>query len=263
MTGPVLLDVRESVATVILNRPDRLNAMNDDLLDMLVEVLEDVGSNPSVAAVVLTGAGRAFCAGGDLAAMASAAEGEPSVEHKITGLRRHMRAAELLREMSAVTIAAVNGACAGAGLALAAAADLRIAADSAVFRTAFLSAGMSGDFGGTWSLTQLLGAGKARELYLCDERIPAREAERIGLVGSVVADDELAETAAKRASSFAAAAPLARIGIKANLNEAVHVSFAESLQHEAERHIRCARSDDAAEAGRAFLERRAPVFSGH
>jgi 2-(1,2-epoxy-1,2-dihydrophenyl)acetyl-CoA isomerase len=261
MSDEVLLEARDGVAIVTLNRPDRLNAMNDGLLDRLVEVLEEVASDPSVAAVVLTGAGRGFCAGGDLAAMAEGAS-DATPEARVTSLRRHTRAAELLREMSAVTIAAVNGPCAGAGLSLAMAADLRIAGESAVFRTAFLSAGMSGDFGGSWSLTQLLGTARARELYLFDERLDAARAEHLGMVSSVVPDAELVDSARALAKRLASSAPLARAGIKANLNDAVRLSFAEMLQREAERHIRCALSDDAAEAGRAFLERRAPVFVG-
>jgi 2-(1,2-epoxy-1,2-dihydrophenyl)acetyl-CoA isomerase len=261
MSGCVLVKTDDRVATVILNRPDRLNAMNDELLDDLVEALEGVASDPSLGAVVITGAGRGFCAGGDLASIAEEA-GDAPLESRITMLRRHTRAAELLREMPAVTIAAVNGPCAGAGLSLAAAADLRIAGESAVFRTAFLTAGMSGDFGGSWSLTHLLGAAKARELYLLNAKVSAAEAHRIGLVSSVVPDDALPEEAARTAAQAAASAPLARAGMKANLNEAVQLSFAESLMREAERHVRCALSDDAAEAGSAFLERRTPVFHG-
>lgn len=261
MSGCVLVKTDDGVATVILNRPERLNAMNDELLDDLVEALEGVASDTSLGAVVLTGAGRGFCAGGDLASLTEEAA-DASIENRITMLRRHTRAAELLREMPAVTIAAVNGPCAGAGLSLAAAADVRIAGQAAVFRTAFLTAGMSGDFGGSWSLTHLLGAAKARELYLLNEKTSAGEAHRIGLVSSVVADDALMDEAARMAAQAAASAPLARAGMKANLNEAVRLSFAESLTREAERHVRCAYSEDAAEAGRAFLERRTPVFHG-
>lgn len=249
------------VGYVQLNRPTQLNAMNDDLLDRLVEALEHISYDGSVGVVVLTGSGRAFCAGGDLSSMAEGFKtATPASE--TAKLRRHARAAELLRTMPAVTIAAVNGACAGAGLGLAAAADLRLASTSAVFKTAFLSAAMSGDFGTAWSLTRLLGEARARELYFLNEKLDADAALRLGLVSKVYSADEFSDEVARIAASIAAAAPLAREGMKSNLNEAYRLDLSEAIAHESLRHVRCGFSQDAAEAGAAFLDRRTPVFSG-
>lgn len=257
----VTSEVGGGVATVRLNRPDHMNAMNDDLLDALVSELELIASDPDVGAVVITGEGRAFCAGGDLTAMGEMVADVPR-ERAISNLRRHARASELLREMDAVTIAAVNGPCAGAGLGLALAADIRIAAEGAVFRSAFLGAAMSGDFGTSWSLVRLVGETRARELVFFDEKVSAAEALRLGLVSRVVPDDQLTRVAADHARRIARSAPLARSGLKRNLNEAGQISFAEAIRRESDRHITCGFSEDAAEAGRAFLERREPTFVG-
>lgn len=249
------------VGYVRLNRPDQMNAMNDALLDALVEALEDVSHDSAVGAVVITGAGRAFCAGGDLNAMAEGFA-QATLASETAKLRRHARAAELLRTMPAVTIAAVNGACAGAGLGLALAADLRLAASSAVFKTAFLTAAMSGDFGTAWSLSRLLGEARARELYFLNERIDTDVAARLGLVSKVFEADVFTQEVDRVARAIATSAPLARAGMKLNLNEAHAIDLTEAIARESSRHVACAFSADAAEAGSAFLERRPPVFSG-
>lgn len=250
-----------AIATIRLNRPDRMNTMSEELLGDLLEALEELSSDPSVAVVILTGNGRAFCAGGDLTTMFSEQDEIPAAT-QVTSLRRHMRAVELLRGMPAVTIAMVNGACAGAGMGLATACDLRFAADEAVFRVAFLGAAVSGDFGVAWLLTRLLGEARTREFYLLDEKVRAEEALRVGLVSAVHPALELEERVRRAAARIAASAPMARRAIKLNLNEAATTSFTDALAAEAERHIACALSEDAAEAGKAFLDRRAPVFIG-
>lgn len=261
MDAAVELQVTGAIATVTLNRPDRMNAMNDELLDQLADALGRVGDDDEIGAVILTGAGRAFCVGGDLQGF-SEDGGETPRSEAVSRLRRQSRAAELLRTMPAVTIAAVNGACAGAGLGLAAAADLRFAASGAVFRTAFLNAALSGDFGTAWSLSRLLGEARARELFFMDEKITAEQALSYGLVSRVVAGEELLELAERTAERIAAHAPLARRGAKANLNESHQLGLAEALANESPRHVACAYSEDATEAARAFLDRRPPVFSG-
>lgn len=250
-----------SVGYVRLNRPEQMNAMNDPLLDGLVATLEDMAHDRGVGVVVVTGAGRAFCAGGDLNAMAEGfAHATPAAE--TAKLRRHARASELLRAMPAVTIAAVNGACAGAGLGLALAADLRLAASTAVFKTAFLTAAMSGDFGTAWSLSRLLGEARAREMYFLNERIDTDVAVRLGLVSKVYDAKVFTQEVDRLAQVIAASAPLARTGMKLNLNEAHGIDLTEAIARESSRHVACAFSEDAAEAGSAFLERRTPVFSG-
>ena len=175
MTETVRFEVSGPVATITLNRPDRLNAMTEELIGGVLACLEQAAADDAIRAVVLTGAGRGFCAGGDLGAMGEFAGARPE-EASRAELRRLHRTTELLHEMPKVTIAAVNGPCAGAGLSWACACDLRIAAESAVFRTAFLSAGLTGDFGGTWSLTRLVGAGRARHLFFLNEKLSAASA---------------------------------------------------------------------------------------
>lgn len=262
-------EVADGVATITLNRPESMNTMGGELLPLTNAYLAKAAGDGDVRAVVLTGTGRAFCAGGDLRDMAAGNRGAPgqaigpgSVDRSITDLRYHMRSSQLLREMSKVTIAAINGACAGAGFSWACACDLRYAAESAVFNSAFLTAGLSGDFGGTWTLPRIVGPAKARELYLMPEKFRADEALRIGLVAAVVPDDEFADFVRDKATRAAAFAPLTLASIKANLNDADHVSFSEALDREADRHIRSGLTEDSREAARAFLEKRTPTFTG-
>src|ERR1700733_13930646 len=185
MTDTVRFETSGPVATITLNRPDRLNAMTEELIEAVLALLDQVSADEAIRVLVLTGAGRGFCAGGDLGAMGEFA-GSRTAEASRAELRRLHRTTELLHEMPKVTIAAVNGPCAGAGLSWACACDLRIAAESAGFPTAFLSAGLTGDFGGTWSLTRLVGVGRARDLYFRNEKISAAAALSMGLVGEVV-----------------------------------------------------------------------------
>ncbi len=259
-TDPVLARRAGAVAVVTLHRPDRLNAMTGAMLRDLLAVLETLAADDSMRAVVLTGAGRAFCAGADLAAAPVWGEGTPG--QRGAELRRLMASTQLLHDMPKPTIAAVNGACAGAGLALACAADIRIASASAVFRTAFLGAGLGGDFGISWTLPRLIGASKARELLLLDERVDAEQAQRIGLVGRVYPADELMRQALSTAERLSRAAPLAVAAIKANCNDAERLHLAAALDAESWRMVSCAGSDDAREAAAAFVEKRTPEFHG-
>ncbi len=274
MDEVVRYQVDSGVATITLNRPEHLNTMNGALLDGVTEALEAAADDGTVRAVILTGTGRAFCAGGDLQAMAggrpaglehspdASRAGSHGLQADIGRLRRAMRTSQLLREMPKVTFAAINGACAGAGLSWACAADVRYCAASAVFNTAFMTAGLSGDFGGTWTLQCIVGPARARELYLLAEKFPAGEALRIGLVSAVLPDEELMPFVNAKAARAAGFAPLTSRAIKANLNDALDLGFAAMLDREAERHIACSRTEDAREAASAFLEKRVPVFQG-
>ena len=252
----------DGVATVTLNRPDRLNALSSELLEALLGAVERAVSDDRVRVLLLTGAGRGFCVGGDLQSFSAGSQGDVPVAARVSGLRRFMRISQLLRESGVVSVAAVNGACAGAGLSLALACDLRVASDAAVLRTAFLTAGLSGDFGGTWTLTRLLGEARAKELYLLNEKVPAAEALRLGLVSRVFPAEEFAAQARSIAEGLAAQAPLALRRMKQNLTDAGRVSFAEACDHEAERHVACSLTADAVEAAKAFLERRPAAFTG-
>jgi 2-(1,2-epoxy-1,2-dihydrophenyl)acetyl-CoA isomerase len=254
----ILLDQQGAVASVTLNRPDQLNAMNPALLDQLIETLENLDDEESVSVIVLRGAGRAFCVGGDLAA--DHGRGRPS-RHE-GRLRHYVRASEILREGHAVSIAVVDSPAAGAGFSLAAACDLRFISESAVFRSAFLTAGMSGDFGLNWSLTRLLGAARANEIMLLNEKISAEQAVTLGLASRTYPDSKIDGAVRTAARSLAAGPPLAIAGIKANLRDATVLSFTEALHRECARHVATGSSKDAAEAGRAFLEKRQPEFKG-
>ena len=245
MTDTVRFEVSGPVATITLNRPDRLNAMTEELIGGVLACLEQATADDAIRAVVLTGAGRGFCAGGDLGAMGEFA-GPRTEEASRAELRRLHRTTELLHEMPKATIAAVNGPCAGAGLSWACACDLRIAAESAVFRTAFLSAGLTGDFGGTWSLTRLVGAGRARHLFFLNEKLSAASAAAIGLVGEVVPDGALMGRVADIASALAQAPPHVVAGIKQNLNDAQELGLHALLNAEADRQVRAAASHPSA-----------------
>ena len=263
MADTVLFEAADGVAVMTLNRPERLNALDTGTGEKALALLETVASDASIRVLILTGAGRGFCAGGDMKDFASGSlQGSVPIAHQIGDLRRQMRCAELLHEMRPVTIAAVNGPCAGAGMSWACATDLRFAGESAMFRTAFLGAGLSGDHGGTWLLTNLVGAAKARELYLLGERCDAAEAHRIGLVSKVVPDAELMTFVHERARRLADSAPVALAFMKQNLNDALRLDFQSALALEAERHIRSARTRDHREAAAAFVEGRVPIFEG-
>ncbi|MFN2463520.1 MAG: enoyl-CoA hydratase-related protein [Candidatus Dormibacteria bacterium] len=261
-----LYTVDGAVATLRLNRPEQMNTMSEGMLEAVLEALEAAAGDDAVRVVVLTGNGRAFCAGGDLSRFAAgtgrAVAGDATPVERVSQLRRVMRTSELLHEMPKVTIAAINGACAGAGLAWACAADLRYCAASARFNTAFVNAGLSGDFGGTWTLPRIIGPGRARELYLLAEKFDAGEAERIGLVSRQFPDDALLAEVGAVAARLAAMAPLALRQVKANLNDALAVGFAELLDREAARMIELGATADAREAAAAFLEKRPPRFQG-
>lgn len=258
----VLYSKHDGWAQVTLNRPDSYNAMSPLMLDLLLAAVEDAVSDPAVRAVLLTGAGRSFCVGGDLAAFSEGALHESVPEATQVGaLRRHMRIVQLLRDSDLVTVAAVNGACAGAGLSLALACDIRIASERAVFRTAFLDAGLSGDFGGTWLLTRLLGEARAKQLYFLNAKVNATTASDVGLVAQVCAADRLGSEATELVASLAAKAPVALALMKRNLSQ-TDVSLATACDHEATRHIRAGRTEDAKEAAVAFMEKREPVFNG-
>lgn len=262
MSGPLVLSSRSGPVLLLeLNRPHRLNAMTRPMVRELVDHLSAAAADPQVRCVVLTGAGRGFCAGGDLADIADV-DARVDVNAEVAELRELHRSSRLMHEMPKPVVAAVNGPCAGAGLAWACAADLRIAAHSAVFRTSFVSAGLTGDFGGTWTLPRIVGPARARELYLLNRKVGAREALDIGLVNAVVDDEDLRSSALRTAQELAALPPLAVVGIKQNLNHALTSDFDSALDLEALRQVTTSTSADCGEAARAFLERRPPQFTG-
>jgi 2-(1,2-epoxy-1,2-dihydrophenyl)acetyl-CoA isomerase len=249
------------VATLILNRPESMNALSGELYEALLEALPRLADDMNVGAVVLTGAGRAFCAGGDVKSMA--ATGERSFEAAADDLRRRTEIVRRLHEMPKPTIAAVNGAATGAGLSLALACDLRIAGTAARFGTAFGRVGLPGDFGITWFLTQIVGPAKARELLLFAEPFDATAALALGMVNRVVPDAELAAAAGDWARRLADGPRVAQRYMKANLNAGQRgISLSETLELEAFTTTRAKATEDHQEATRAFVEKRKPVFKG-
>ena len=221
----------------------------------LRDALRVVAADASVRTVVLTGAGRGFCAGGDVTAMAGDSETGDGRAGSID-LRSIMEVSELLHAMPAVTVAAVNGPCAGAGLSFACACDLRYAARSAVFVSAFLRVGSSGDHGSAWVLTRAVGAAKARELLLLGDRVDANEALRIGLVSAVLDDDALREHVDDVAARLAEMPPTAARLMKQNLNDAMTLPLDEYLDAETTRFAECSGSVESVVAAKAFLDRR-------
>lgn len=253
----ILYEAKDGVGTLTLNRPERMNAMTNRMVRETTAALREIARDAELRVLVVTGAGRGFCPGADLqhftsgAAAADDAIGESDFE-----------AALLLHEMPQVTIAAINGACAGAGFGWACACDLRLAAESAVLNTAFLRVASAGDMAGPWTLPRIVGSAKARELYLLPEKFGAAEALRIGLVSRVFPDDVFRAEAAAIARQLAAASPAALRGMKANFVDAEKLALADYLRIESRRHQRIMSGPDSREAFRAFLEKRAPRFGG-
>ncbi len=246
------------VATLTMNRPDRLNGMTNRMVVEATRALAALAEDPSVRVVVLTGAGRAFCPGADFQAVAGEKPAEPEPELSIDDFR----VAVLLHEMPAVTIAAVNGACAGAALGWAAACDIRLAASGARFNTAFLDVAVAGDMGGPWTLPRLLGAARARELYFLPGKFDAAEALRIGLVARVFPDERFREEVQAIVDRLAGAAPIALRTMKQNFLDAEKTTFADYVALETRRHLPMFDTHDTKEAFRAKIEKRAPRFEG-
>jgi 2-(1,2-epoxy-1,2-dihydrophenyl)acetyl-CoA isomerase len=265
-TDDLLANVDDGVALLTLNRPERRNAFSPAMVQALGRVLADLEADDSVGAVVLTGAGGAFCAGGDVKMMASNEqlfEPDASFDHLVHLQRLNQRATSVrLWQMGKPTIAALPGAAAGAGLALALACDLRYAADNAVLTTAFARVGFAGDYGGTWFLTRLVGSAKAKELYFFSERIGAAEAASLGLVNQVFPAEALLDEVMERARRLASGPRLALRYMKENLNRAVHGELAECSDLEVTHHAHTGLTDDHKEAARAFVEKREPTFTG-
>ncbi len=263
MTQDLLEHTKDGVAVLTLNRPDRLNAMSRPMLDGLLEALPRLAEDNAVGAVVLTGAGRGFCAGGDVKAMAEGTEiGGTTLEERAHALRSRMEVSRWLHEMPKPTIAMVRGAAAGAGLSLAMACDLRIAGDSARFGTAFARVGYSGDFGGSFFLTRLVGTAKARELYYTADLIDAQQALGLGLVNRVVPDAQLEDETMALASRIANGPRVALRYMKRNMNAAESGTLKDVLDLEAWHHTRTGMTEDHREAAKAFVEKRQPVFRG-
>jgi 2-(1,2-epoxy-1,2-dihydrophenyl)acetyl-CoA isomerase len=253
-------DVDGAVATVTLDRPDALNALTVELKVALREALEQAGRNTAVRAVVLTGAGRAFCVGQDLR---EHADDLAAGTTDLTTVREHYNPiVRAIAELPKPVVVAVNGMAAGAGASLAFACDFRLAAESAGFLMAFARVGLGPDTGASWTLQRLVGLGRATAMLMLAEPVSAAQALEMGLVNAVVADATLPGAAAELAARLAAGPTVAYAGIKRALAVAASSDLATALETEADVQAECGRTEDHRRATEAFLAKQQPTFQG-
>lgn len=261
MNDMVLQKLEGGLLTITMNRPERKNALNPEMVAGLVEAARRAADDPEVRAVLFKGAGGSFCVGGDVKSMAAGRAPLP-FEVKMANLRRGMEVSRILHQMPKPVVAQLDGAAAGAGLSMALSCDLRVASESCKITTAFAKVGFSGDYGGTYFLTQLLGSARARELYLMSPVLTSKEAHAIGMVTKVVPDAEIDAAAHELALSLAQGPSIALGYIKRNINNAEHLPLEDCFDGEAIHHTRCSDTEDHKEAAKAFVEKRKPAFRG-
>jgi 2-(1,2-epoxy-1,2-dihydrophenyl)acetyl-CoA isomerase len=251
----ILWEQDGGIGTITINRPEQFNGMTNTMLRETHELLHDVADDESVTVIVLTGAGKAFCPGADLKHYTSGAPNEPNKDE-------YFDVPVMLHEMPQLTIAAINGACAGAGLGWACGCDFRYAARGAKLNTAFLDVAVAGDMGLPWSLPRLVGAGVARDLSFFPRKLSADEAAALGLVNAAFDDDAFRDEVRARVERLAGAAPLARRAMKAHYVAAESMGFGEFVAIETKAHGTITASADTKEAFSAFVEKRTPRFQG-
>lgn len=245
----------DGIGWLTLNRPDRLNAMTNRMVVETHDCLREIAARTDVRVLVLTGEGRGFCPGADLKHFTAGAEDIATEPH-------HFQVPVLLHEMPQITIAAINGACAGAGLGWACACDLRVAVRGASFNSAFLNVASAGDMAGPWTLPRLIGAARARDLYLLPEKFDADQTLAWGLVTRVFEPDTFRREVIAIAERLAAASPHALRTMKQNFLDAESLPLDRYVEVETARHLEVMAHDDAREAFRAFVEKRPPRFRG-
>ena len=267
-TQDLRAEIDDSVAVITMNRPDRRNAFSQGMVSALGAVLAQVEADDAVGCVVLTGAGGAFCAGGDVKSMAAASADRgdgagPTLDARIHRQRLNQRATSgRLWSMPKPTIAAIGGPAAGAGLSLALACDLRYAVPGAVLTTAFARVAFAGDYGGSWFLTRLVGSSKAKELYYFSERLSAEDALRLGIVNAIFAPADFEREVMDRARRLAHGPSVAYRYMKENLNRAVSGELGECMDLEVTHHVHTGLTEDHREAAQAFVDKREPHFRG-
>ena len=258
----LLVEIHDGVAVLTMNRPDRLNALSQAMIDTAIATLERCASDPAVGCIVLTGAGRGFCAGGDVTAMGGGPSSSLTLEQQVDRQRAIQRFAGLLHTMPKVSIAAINGPCAGAGMGLALACDLRLAADHAKLTTAFAKVGFSGDFGITWPLVRTLGEARAKELLFLSDALTAQQALGLGLLNRMLPAAELMPATMQLAARIAQGPRVAYRYMKENVHAAAVEGYQSLLDREAFTQRRTGGTADHREGVAAFMEKRAPKFSG-
>ena len=263
MTYKCLLhDVKGSVATLTLNRPDRLNALGDTLREDLYDAITKAAADDGIRVLIITGAGRGFCSGGDVKSMserAQAPEAQPASDRYAPMRDRVVLA---MRDCPKPIIAAVNGPAAGAGMNLALACDMRIASTAAKFSQAFVKRGLPPDWGGTYFLPRIVGVAKACELIFTGESIDATKALELGIVNAVVAPEALLDEAHKLARRIADGPPVAIALAKRAIYRSEQVDLRGALEFETFAQNVCRETEDAKEGIKAFLEKRPPMFRG-
>ena len=263
-TEQLLCSILHGVATLTLNRPEARNALSPEMTPALERTIAACDADDTVKALLVTGAGTAFCAGGNVKGMGDrrpGADQSPDERYRIMRARHHGIGGALYA-LRKPTVAALPGPAAGAGLAIALACDIRVAAETAFVSTGYVGVGLSGDYGIAWLLSRAVGPSRARELLLTNERVPAARAAELGIVHRVVAAEALREEAFALARKLAEGPSIAFRYIKDNLDEAMEISYATAIDREAERMLRAQGSEDHKEAVRAFVEKRKPTFQG-
>lgn len=262
-TPDLIAEVTGHVATVTLNNPARRNALSAGMSQHLPSLLDTLQADAEVRVLVLTGAEGAFCAGGDVTSLGTSLRADAGPDEMVRVLMAaQTKVSQRLYDFPKPVIAALPGPAAGAGMSIALACDLRIACQSAFFAPAFGALGVSGDFGGSWYMTQLLGPARTKEIYFSSRRIDAAEALALGLVNRVVPDDGFETAVAELAVGLAAQAPLALAAMKANINRAATCDLASALEGEARAMVATLRTEDHKNAAQAFLQKRRPEFTG-
>ena len=268
-TEELLCRIEDRVAIITLNRPKKKNALSDHLTPALRQTLLDLETKREVGCILITGSGDAFCAGGDIGGMGGNASKDeevserPTAEERVRALIHKQETLTLrLADHAKPTIAALPGVAAGAGLCIALACDIRVACRSAFVTTAYRNIGFSGDYGGSWLLTQLVGPSKAKELFFTGRRVQSEEALALGIFNNVFEDASFENEALAMAKQIASGPPIAIAFMKEHINRAVTGDLRSNLAMEADRLIRCAATSDHKEAVKAFMEKRTPVFTG-
>lgn len=265
-TDHLLFEKDDGVAVLTMNRPEARNAMSGEMNEAMRATLSAVEVDPEIRCVVLTGAGKGFCAGGDVKGMAASGDGtvgENTIDSAIHRQRIHQRATSgKLFKMPKPTIAALPGAAAGAGLSYALACDLRVMSKAAIMTTAFARVGFSGDYGGSYFMTQLIGSAKARELYFLSDRVSAEKALDLGLANWICEPEDLMDKTMEVANRLANGPSVAYRYMKENLNRAMNGEVDDCLDLEATHHIHCGQTQDHKNATKAFVEKKEPVFEG-
>ena len=262
MSNDLIVNKENSILKITFNRPERRNALSQDMLNDFYYELIKVENDSSIRAVVITGAGNAFCAGGDLKDMAERNNEKETTQEKTNNLRHMMETSRILHEMPTPTIAVLPGAAAGAGLSIALACDIRIASENAKITTAFAKAGFPGDFGGTFFLTQMVGTAKARELYYLSTILTAIEAKELGIINRVASEDDLESVADEIIEQIANGPSTALRYMKHNLNLAEKGNLSVSLDSEALYQTLCRDTEDHQNAAKSFVAKEKPVFTG-